>query len=160
MRHELRATCYALLGLLTTSFTLHDAAFSPAPKQAPAGGENQIKLLALNQPPCTTLSKDAVITAKVAYRIAQQEQSEHGYEVSIKFQGTDPRMTFSVGHMSGVAATTKSDTLTLQYPMSSIWNNPRLKRPLTCYFYLHRNTGQGRSTVIAKTEPVVFSECQ
>ncbi len=105
-------------------------------------------------------SPESVIVAKLAYSLADTEQSEHGYAVSIKFQGTDPRMTYSMGRMGEASVTSPTDTLTLQYPMASILRDGRLRRPITCYFYLHRNTGEGRSTVIAKTPPVIFRECQ
>ncbi|TGE04833.1 hypothetical protein [Hymenobacter fodinae] len=69
-------------------------------------------------------------------------------------------MTFSDGRAGEVTVKCKQDTLTLSYPMSALRQNAMLKRPITCYFYLHRNTAPGRSTVIAKTDPVIFQECQ
>ncbi|TGE24021.1 hypothetical protein E5K00_02055 [Hymenobacter aquaticus] len=138
--------------------------FGPGPasrvptRQAPTDG-NTIKLLALNQPPCATPGKDAVITARLAYSLAAQEQAPDGYEVSIKFQTPNPRVTFSSTLLGQVKLTQRRDTLTLSYPLAVIWNNPKLLRPLTCYFYLHRNLGNGRSTVIAQTPPIVFREC-
>ncbi|SFQ23586.1 hypothetical protein [Hymenobacter arizonensis] len=125
--------------------------------QAPSG--NAITLLTLNQPPCTTLTPKSVIRAKLAYHLAEAEQSEYGFAVSIKFQSTDPRMTFSDGTLGVATITARHDTLTLSYPVAAIRRNDRLKRPVTCYFYLHRNTAPGRSVVLAQTEPIVFQEC-
>ncbi len=139
---------------------------TPIYAQAPTPEGNRIVLVKLNQPPCKSLSSDDIITARIAYRIAEAEQSADGFAVSIKFQGTDPRMTFSVtrGRTStptpdGTAVTLRSDTLTLTYPMAAIMQDARLRRPITCYFYLHRNMGKGRSIVIARTPPIVFREC-
>ncbi|UOQ96962.1 hypothetical protein MUN81_17165 [Hymenobacter sp. 5317J-9] len=120
---------------------------------------NSIALLVLNQPPCTVPNSQSVFKAKVVYTIASREQSEQGFAVSIKFQSTDPRMTFSSGQQGDISVSSRHDTLTLEYPLARVWANPRLKRPLTCYFYLHRNTAPGRSTVIARTPPIVFREC-
>lgn len=125
----------------------------------PAAGSS-IRVLALNQPPCSVPSAKSVIVAKVAYHIAEGQQSDHGFAVSIKFQGKDPRMTFSTTRLGQVAVTTAHDTLTIEYPMEAIWHDARLQRPLVCYFFLHRNTGPGRSVVIAKTKPITFQECQ
>jgi hypothetical protein len=125
--------------------------------QAPAG--NAIALLALNQPPCTTLTPQSVIRAKLSYHLAEGEQSAYGFAVSIKFQSTDPRMTFSDGVRGQATVTARHDTLTLSYPVAAIRRNDRLQRPVTCYFYLHRNTGPGRSVVLAKTEAITFQEC-
>ncbi|GAB2940734.1 hypothetical protein GCM10027048_01400 [Hymenobacter coalescens] len=141
------------------SLPFHDAG-SPASRQAPAANGNNITLLALNQPPCATPSRQAVLVAKLAYRIAAAEQSEQGFAVSIKFQTTEAGRTFSSGPQGHVFVAQGSDTLTLRYPVAAVWNHPRLKRPLTCYFYLHRYTAPGRSTVIAQTPAVVFAECQ
>jgi hypothetical protein len=130
----------------------------PVVAQTPA---STIRLVALNQPPCATLTPQSVLTAKVAYQIAAQEQSPYGFAVSIKFQGTDPRMTFSHGRAAGEEIVSRNDTLTITYPMAAIMQDTRLRRPITCYFYLHRNTSaEGRSTVIAHTPPIVFQECQ
>ncbi|MCB2408705.1 hypothetical protein [Hymenobacter lucidus] len=140
-----------LAALATTGFT--DVPTTQVPG-------NSITLLALNQPPCATLSKESVVTAKLAYQLADTEQAAEGYEVSIKFQSTNPKLTFSSTQLGQARLTARHDTLTITYPVAAVWNNPKLLRPLTCYFYLHRNLGNGRSTVIAKTPPVVFIECQ
>jgi hypothetical protein len=126
--------------------------------QTPAG--NAIALLALNQPPCATLTPQSVIRAKLSYHLAPAEQSAYGFAVSIKFQSTNPRMTFSDGVQGQAVVTARYDTLTLAYPVAAIRRNDRLQRPVTCYFYLHRNTGPGRSVVLAKTEAITFQECQ
>ncbi|GAB3586432.1 hypothetical protein [Hymenobacter daeguensis] len=126
--------------------------------QAPSG--NTIALLALNQPPCATLTPQSVIRAKLAYHLAETEQSAYGFAVSIKFQSTTPGMTFSDGVQGQATVTARHDTLTLSYPVAAIRRNDRLQRPVTCYFYLHRNTGPSRSTVLAKTTAITFQECQ
>ncbi|MFC6226108.1 hypothetical protein ACFP2F_22890 [Hymenobacter artigasi] len=126
--------------------------------QVPPG--NAIALLALNQPPCATLTPQSVIRAKLAYHLADAEQSAYGFAVSIKFQSTTPRMTFSDGVQGQATVTARHDTLTLSYPVAAIRHNDRLQRPVTCYFYLHRNTAPGRSVVLAKTEAITFQECQ
>jgi hypothetical protein len=126
--------------------------------QAPA--LNRLTLLSLNQPPCATLQPNSVIRAKLAYHLAETEQSAEGFAVSIKFQSVNPRMTFSDGRQGIVTVSARQDTVTITYPIAAIRRNAQLKRPVTCYFYLHRNTGPGRSVVIAQTAPVIFQECQ
>jgi hypothetical protein len=154
MKNLAAAWLYGLGGLALTGAAITRAT---AQNQAPEG--SSITLLALNQPPCTAPTAKSVLKAKLAYAIAPQEQSEYGFAVSIKFQSTDPRMTFSGGMQGIVAVTSRHDTLTLEYPLAGVWANSRLKRPLTCYLYLHRNTAPGRSTVIARTPAIVFKEC-
>ena len=154
--------------VLPALFALATANWLMGRAQAPAQAGSHITLLSLNQPPCKVLSAKDVVTAKIAYHIADSEQSANGFAVSIKFQSTDPRATFSVGKrhygplppLPEPVLTLRSDTLTLNYSMSDIMRSPKLQRPVTCYFYLHRNMEKGRSTVIAKTPPIVFTECQ
>ncbi|MBD2721907.1 hypothetical protein [Hymenobacter armeniacus] len=152
MKKQLTAWLCSLMGAALMASTPVGAA-----RQGPA--PSSIALLVLNQPPCTVPTSQSVFKAKVVYTIARQEQSEHGFAVSIKFQSTDPGMTFSSGQQGVIPVSSRHDTLTVEYPLARIWANPRLKRPLTCYFYLHRNTAPGRSTVIAQTPPIVFREC-
>lgn len=132
------------------------------PSAASAVEASHITLLQLNQPPCAVPTARSVIRAKVAYRLAPGEQSEYGYAVSIKFQEVTPGRTFSQGRLGQVAITQRADTLTIEYPMAAILGNARLSQPITCYFYLHRNTtpAPGSSRVIAKTPPIIFKECQ
>jgi hypothetical protein len=121
---------------------------------------NSITLLKLNQPPCATLTPQSVLRAKVAYHLADAEQSEYGFAVSIKFQSTDPRRTFSNGREGIATVTQRTDTLTITYPMAALRQSAQLQRPVTCFFYLHRYTNAGRSVVLAKTPPITFQECQ
>lgn len=146
-----------VFGAACTGLTL--AGFSALfAAQAPAG--NAIALLALNQPPCTTLTPQSVIRAKLSYHLAEAEQSPDGFAVSIKFQSTTSGRTFSDGVQGQVTVTARHDTLTLSYPVAALRRNDRLQRPVTCYFYLHRNTGPGRSVVLAQTAAITFQECQ
>ena len=144
------------LQVVPGAFALLTASLACA--QTPA--TNRITLLSLNQPPCATLQPTSVIRAKLAYSLADAEQSAEGFSVSIKFQSTNPNMTFSDGQQGQVAVTARHDTLTITYPVAAIRHNTRLQRPVTCYFYLHRHIGANRSVVLAKTAPVVFQECQ
>jgi hypothetical protein len=131
-------------------------------QMSPAATASTISLVQLNQPPCTVPTAHSVIKAKLAYRLAPTEQSEYGFAVSIKFKGTTPGLTYSKGRLGQLTITQCADTLTLEYPMAEILGDARLARPITCYFYLHRNTtpAPGRSIVVAKTPPIIFKECQ
>lgn len=129
------------------------------PGTAAQADDDTITLLTLNQPPCLVPTQQTVIKAKLAYHIAAAEQSDYGFAVSIKFQSTTPGHTYSRGRLATQAVTRKSDTLTIAYPMSAVLTDARLGRPITCYFYLHRNTAPGHSHVIAKTPPIIFKEC-
>ncbi len=140
---------------LANAFSRQAAAQAIPPNEA-----NSITLLSLNQPPCAVLDARSVLKAKIAYHINASEVSTQGFAVSIKFKANRPGMTFSEGTADKVRVTSRQDTVTITYPMASIRRNGLLEQPLTCFFYLHRYTAPGRSTVIAQTKPIVFKECQ
>ncbi|TFZ65596.1 hypothetical protein E4631_15350 [Hymenobacter sp. UV11] len=132
----------------------------PARQQLLGQGASTITLLVLNQAPCTVPTPRTVIQAKLAYHLAAGEQSDYGFAVSIKFQTTTPGRTYSEGELGIREITRRSDTLTIRYPLAAVWADARLRRPITCYFYLHRNTAPGRSRVVAQTPAIIFQECQ
>lgn len=105
-------------------------------------------------------SKSSTISAQLNYAIAEEEKSDYGFEISIKFVSTQNNTTFSMTtDSSNVPVSEKEGTVTINYPMEIIWDNPRLKHPVTCMFYLHKKTSSsGNSTVIAKTIPITFYE--
>lgn len=158
MPQSLRRTSLFLLALaLAGALAAQVPIALPPPRPA-----NSIKLLALNQPPCAVPTARSVLKLKLAYRIAEAELSTYGFAVSVKFQSTEPGHTFSTGPRGAgeLSVTSKSDTLTLTYPLASIWQAPQLRRPLTCYLYLHRNlNAHGRSMVIAQTPAIVLQAC-
>ncbi|RAK70445.1 hypothetical protein [Hymenobacter edaphi] len=142
-----RLLAYPLIALLRPE---------PAPPPLVAEG-NKLRLLSLDRPAC--LKPASLLTAKLAYRLGPREQSAYGYTVSIKFATTNPGRTFSRGLDGERAVTQRRDTLTLSYSMTQVLGNASLKRPITCYFYLHRNTSATSSEVIASTPPIVLPEC-
>ncbi|GAB3835519.1 hypothetical protein [Hymenobacter jeollabukensis] len=146
----LRAFIYPIVAFLVAG--------PASPHPQPVADGNKIHLLSLDQPPC--VSPGSLVTAKLAYRLGPREQSAYGYAVSIKFASTDPGGTFSLGLDGEQAVTQRRDTLTLSYSLTQILGNSHLKRPITCYFYLHRNTSASSSEVITRTPAVVFRECQ
>jgi len=147
--------------LLGGTALLHALALGGPARQPPPGQEaSTITLLAINQPPCTVPTPHTVIKARLAYHLAEGEQSDYGFAVSIKFQTTTPGRTYSQGQLGIRAITRRGDTLTIRYPLAAVWADARLRRPITCYFYLHRNTGPGRSRVVAQTPAIIFQECQ
>ncbi|MDO7886268.1 hypothetical protein [Hymenobacter cheonanensis] len=141
-------SCLALPGLAQTGAA------------TPGSEASTLTLLRLNQPPCAVPTARSVIKARLAYRLAAGEQSDYGFAVSIKFREVTPGHTFSKGRPGQVSITQRADTLTIEYPMAAILADTRLSHPVTCYFYLHRNTAPGRSRVIAQTPPIIFKECQ
>lgn len=159
-RLRLRARPLLLFFLGGAGLALAAPAAAQSVATVPDG--STLTLLQLNQPPCAVPNARSVFKAKLAYRLAASEQSEYGFAVSIKFRGTTPGLTYSKGRLGQVAISQRADTLTLEYPMAEILGDGRLARPITCYFYLHRNTSPapGRSRVIAQTPALVFKECQ
>ena len=105
-----------------------------------------------------TVSRTSTITAQLKYSLADSETSADGYRVAILFAAANSTNTFSVG-ANTVTLPDRKGTLTLQYPLSLIWDRTNLApaHPLKCYYYLQRMNGN-TSNVIAQTPAQTFTE--
>ncbi|GAB2963949.1 hypothetical protein GCM10027048_36480 [Hymenobacter coalescens] len=119
-----------------------------------------ISIASLTPAPGTQVSRATTIDATLNYSLADSETSAYGYRVSILFKSTTGS-TFAI-NPSSVDLTARKGTVSMSYPLSRFWDrttSPMPARPITCYFYLQRNTnGTGQSEVIAKTDALVFPE--
>ena len=90
--------------------------------------------------------------------MADSATSADGYRVAILFAAANSTNTFSVG-ANTVTLPDRKGTLTLQYPLSLIWDRttPAPAHPLKCYYYLQRMNGN-TSNVIAQTPAQTFTE--
>jgi len=104
------------------------------------------------------ISASDTIAAILKYAIDNAVQSDYGFSISVKFTSVNEGQTFSIGQDTDISLTEKAGTITHTYPLDMIWNHADLKHPVSCYFYLHKETSQTSSTVIAKTAEIKYTE--
>ena len=120
--------------------------------------ETFIEILKLSPQAESVLTSQDTITASLQIAIAGGIQSDFGFSVSIKFASKIEGQTFSTGENSSITLGTKTGNVILEYPISQIWSNTNLKRPISCYFYLHQMTSETASKVIARTAEIKYNE--
>jgi len=128
-------------------------------KEEEATPTNSITLVTMTPAAGAKVSRSSTISATVNYTLAADEASEFGYRVSIQFESAF-NGTFAL-NPSHVTVTDRKGTIQMNYPLAGVWdlyNSRELQHPVTCYFYLDRMTDDGRSTVIAKTQALTFTE--
>src|SRR5213593_3423258 len=105
-----------------------------------------IDVVSLTPEAGSSVDRNTVITVELRYSIDNFQTKQNRYAVSINFQKRDSRTsTFSSGPGDAVVLKEASGTVTLTYPLESIWDNPKLRKPVVVYFYLHERTGRHQS---------------
>lgn len=120
--------------------------------------ESTIEILDLSPEPGSVVSSQDTIKAVLKYSIAEDIHSDFGFSISIKFVSTTAGRTFSIDPNAEIKLTERDGEVSLQYPLEFIWNHSDLKHPISCYFYLHKQTSETSSTVITKTEEISYME--
>lgn len=128
------------------------------PQPTPLPKVTSLTLASLTPAAGATVSRASTITAQLNYSLADDETSSYGYRVAIQFATATSTSTFAT-NPSTLELKERKDTVTLQYPLSLIWDrtNPAPLRPIKCYYYLQRVNASG-STVIAQTAAQTFTE--
>jgi hypothetical protein len=120
--------------------------------------ESTIEIRDLSPEPGSVVSSQDTIKAVLKYSIAEDIHSDFGFSISIKFVSTTAGRTFSINSNAVIKLTERDGEVPLQYPLELIWNHSDLKHPISCYFYLHKQTSDTSSTVITKTEEISYME--
>jgi hypothetical protein len=131
-------------------------------KDNPAENENEsdtwINIVDLIPESQAVVNSNDTIKVELSYSISDEIQSDYGFRISIKFVSTTEGQTFSLGDAAQVEISQKQGTVSLNYPLNLVWNYDKLRRPISFYFYLHKMTSETSSTVIAKTEEIIYNE--
>lgn len=124
--------------------------------------QSDIKLLAIAPQPLTEISAESTITAQLEYWLVGDDINVDDYFVSIQFDSTRPNATFAFSptNLDEVKLTEPQGMVTLQFPISEVWNRCLLQKPVTAYYYLHKKLGENRSRVIAKTVGIQYSHAE
>jgi hypothetical protein len=102
------------------------------------------------------LKEETVVVANLSYEIEDFHPGD--YSVCAQFPTNEPG-TSTDGDFPNddYPVLAKPDgRLQFRYPMTYVWNRQEIARPFKVWFYLIRKTGQGTSTVVAKTGPVEY----
>lgn len=120
--------------------------------------EGSIELISLTPEAGSPVDRQSTITAQLRFTIDNFKDKKDRYRISINFQDRNSRAsTFRKGPGGMITLDQASGTVTLEYPLDRIWDDPKLRKPLRVYFYLHERTGKQETVVLDKTDEIQFS---
>ena len=117
-----------------------------------------IRIVVVNPSAGTVVTGPDTISARLSYSFSSRHQSPFGFAVSIKFASTTSGMRFSNSDSAYVPLIDSVGMVSLNYPLSMVWSDTRLKHPVSCAFLLHKYTLADQSTIIAETGWVNYLE--
>lgn len=107
------------------------------------------------------LTRDTVIETTLQYSIDLHKLKKDKYTITMLFGSSEGQNVLfnkkktRLGDADLILKAT-SGSVKLKYPMDAIWNDPRLKRPVSIFFYIIEHNKNGSSQAIASAGPFVF----
>ena len=145
-----RNSCSALLILLVGTNV-----FAARPPNTKSTGT--IEIVSLTPEAGSQVDRNVVIKAELRFSIVNFQNKKNRYSISIQFMDNSTRAsTFSDGDMNTVHIEKESGTVHMEYPLNTVWDNPKLRKPVTFYFFLLERTGRNVSAVLEQTEETVY----
>jgi len=116
-----------------------------------------IEIVSLLPEAGSQVDQNTVIKAELRFSIANFQYKKNRYYISIQFMDSNTRAsTFSDGEENTVQIEEQTGTVHMKYPLNIVWSNPKLRKPVTFYFFLHERTGRNVSVVLEQTEEIVY----
>ena len=145
-----RNSCSALLFLLVGT-----SVFAAQPPKTKSTGT--IEIVSLTPEAGSQIDRNVVIKAELRFSIANFQRKKNRYSISIQFMDSSTRAsTFSSGEANTAQILEPSGTVHMEYPINAVWDDPKLRKPVTFYFFLLERTGRNVSTVLDQTEEIVY----
>ncbi len=146
--------------LIVTALAVSIGLASPA-----VGAENPESSLELTNispgPIETRLTEETVLSASLKYSIDLPKLKRKKYFVSIIFGSTEGDDSWFNEERTRLGTdrvylTEPEGAVTLEYPLDAVWNDKRLKHPITVRFVLLERSGSRSSRSVAIVDPVIF----
>lgn len=107
------------------------------------------------------LARDTIIETTLQYSIDLPKLKKEKYAITILFGSSEGdqflfnKRTTRLGN-ADLYLKESSGKVKLKYPMDAVWNDPRLKQPVSVVFYIIEYDKNGSSKAIASAGPFVF----
>jgi hypothetical protein len=117
-----------------------------------------VRVTAITPPAASRLSTDTTLDATASYRIEDFKGEPDRYYLTIQFEKVGGG---SFNHYKRFAdepmLSTADGVVHVSYPMSKVWNDERLKRPVRVWFYLIERTAAHESAIIGEAGPFEYA---
>jgi hypothetical protein len=113
---------------------------------------SKLEVVALSPPPGTTLTRESVVRARI--RFAMKRRANTRYALFPQFRTTDPKKTFdgSFPNDRYPAIDASAGTVEISFPISYVFDDAQLARPVQLKFLLTRYFSTTSSVMIAETK--------
>jgi hypothetical protein len=107
------------------------------------------------------ITPDTVVESTLKYSIDLSRLKSEQFSITILFGSSErenqlfnkPETRLGKGH---VFLDEPSGTIKLKYPMDAVWQDPRLKHPISIIFFLIKHDKDGAGQAIASAGPFIF----
>ncbi len=141
-----------LVGSLALLAVTAGCASSPQPSTA------ALAVGAITPPAGSQIDESTVLAATVAFTIDNFQEQADTYYLVTQFQAADGT---SFNHSARLAdhsiLTAAKGSEFVSYPLSRVWADPRLKKPIRLWFQIVAKVGPHDSVVIGRSAPVDYA---
>ncbi len=116
--------------------------------------KTKLELLAIVPPAGTNVTRETVLIADLHFMVRDFKASQ--FSVVAQFDTDIQNMTTDGTFKNYPVLNTASGKLRFCFPLTHIWDDPHVTRPLSVHFYLTKVRDGGGSEVIAQTEPQAY----
>jgi hypothetical protein len=133
-------------------------AFIAGCASAPAPSTAVVSVSAIAPPAGSEISQSSVLEATVGFTISNFQLQADTYYLVTQFQAADGT---SFNHSPRLAdhsiLTAAQGSVLVRYPLSRVWADPRLKKPVRLWFELVAKVGPNDSVVIGRSTPIEYA---
>lgn len=107
------------------------------------------------------LTRDTVIESTLEYSIDLRRLKKEKYTITMLFGSSEGQnVLFNIKKTrlgdADIYLKETSGTVKFRFPMDAVWNDHRLKRPVSVIFYIMEHEKNGTSQAIASAGPFIF----
>jgi hypothetical protein len=104
----------------------------------------------------SSVTRGTVVFADLKYSVGEFIPGK--YLITAQVQTTKEGRTFDGTFPSRLypSMISAEGTLRFSFPLEYVWDSPKLKHPMTLWFYLHRREDDSHTKVVARTGPIFY----
>jgi len=116
--------------------------------------DSTLQLQSVTPDPEETVEKGTVLTAVLAYQIKGFEAGQ--FVIFAQFNTMSDGATTDGTFNRYPVPMAQSGSLRFCFPLSDVWNDPGVARPLIVRFYLGHQEGSNRVVVVAQSKTLIY----
>jgi hypothetical protein len=130
-----------------------------SPLATPSTSTTRLAVVTVDPPPGAELNAESTLRATLEFQITPFLPGLGSYVLMPLFESTTKGKTFNGydSHRDAPKIGAASGRMQIEYPMSQIWLNAKLRRPVRVWFFVTQLTDdEGHSRIIARVGPYLY----